>query len=75
MTDLGRWENLGKVSNVSRIEAIGGWQQIGLEEKISDSESALCKFGVMLVIDPMLLTLDSVLAVRILGLFVWKKPQ
>lgn len=52
MTDLGRWENLGKVSNVSRIEAIGGWQQIGLEEKISDSKSALSKFGVMIVIDP-----------------------
>lgn len=75
MTDLGRWENLGKVSNVSRIEAIGGWQQIGLEEKMSDSELALTIFGAMMAIDPMLLTLDSVLAIRILGLFVWEKPQ
>ncbi|KAK7757376.1 hypothetical protein SLS62_000388 [Diatrype stigma] len=36
MTDEARQEYLGTVSNITRLEAIGGWQEIGLEEKMSD---------------------------------------
>lgn len=36
MTNEARQENLGTVSNITRSEAIGGWQRIGLEEKMSD---------------------------------------
>ena len=36
MTDEARLEYLDKVSNISRIEAIGGWQSISVEERMSD---------------------------------------
>ena len=36
MTDAARREYLGETSNITRREAIGGWQRIGLEEKMPD---------------------------------------
>lgn len=37
MTDAARQEYLGETSNITRSEAIGGWQRIGLEEKMPDT--------------------------------------
>lgn len=34
LTDEARLENLGTVSNVTRLEAVGGWQAIALDEKM-----------------------------------------
>ncbi|KAL2793010.1 glycoside hydrolase superfamily [Aspergillus keveii] len=36
LTDEGRWNNLGLVSNITRLEAVGGWQKISLKEKMPD---------------------------------------
>ncbi|CEL05012.1 Putative Man2 [Aspergillus calidoustus] len=36
LTDEGRWNNLGTVSNITRLEAVGGWQKISLKEKMPD---------------------------------------
>ncbi|EMR70233.1 putative glycoside hydrolase family 5 protein [Eutypa lata UCREL1] len=36
MTDEARQEYLGTVSNITRTQAVGGWQEIGLEEKMPD---------------------------------------
>lgn len=36
MTPEARLENLGTVSNITRIEAVGGWQKIAVEERMSD---------------------------------------
>ncbi|KAF9892614.1 hypothetical protein FE257_001016 [Aspergillus nanangensis] len=36
LTDAGRLANLGTVSNITRIQAVGGWQAISLKEKMSD---------------------------------------
>lgn len=36
MTDEARQEYLGTVSNITRTQAVGGWQKIGLEEKMPD---------------------------------------
>jgi hypothetical protein len=35
LTDEARLSNLGTVSNITRIEAVGGWQDIGVEEKLA----------------------------------------
>jgi mannan endo-1,4-beta-mannosidase len=36
MTPEIRLQYLGKVANETRLEAIGGWQRISVEEKMSD---------------------------------------
>lgn len=36
LTPEARQEYLGKVNNTTRIEAVGGWQKISVEEKLSD---------------------------------------
>ncbi|KAL4748487.1 mannan endo-1,4-beta-mannosidase C [Aspergillus terricola var. indicus] len=36
LTPQGRLDNLGTVSNITRLEAVGGWQRISLREKIPD---------------------------------------
>ncbi|KAL2860817.1 glycoside hydrolase 5 family protein [Aspergillus lucknowensis] len=36
LTPEARLENLGTVSNITRLEAVGGWQHISLEEKMPD---------------------------------------
>lgn len=36
MTDKARQEQLGKTADKGRIEVLGGWQAISIEEKISD---------------------------------------
>ncbi|CBF69494.1 hypothetical protein AN6427.2 [Aspergillus nidulans FGSC A4] len=36
LTPQGRLDNLGTVSNITRLEAVGGWQSISLREKMSD---------------------------------------
>ncbi|KAL2812548.1 mannan endo-1,4-beta-mannosidase C [Aspergillus cavernicola] len=36
LTPEGRLENLGTVSNITRLEAVGGWQDISLREKMPD---------------------------------------
>ncbi|PGH11412.1 mannan endo-1,4-beta-mannosidase C [Helicocarpus griseus UAMH5409] len=36
LTDEARLDNLGTVSNITRIEAVGGWQQISVDEKMPD---------------------------------------
>ncbi|KAG9254031.1 endo-1,4-beta-mannosidase-like protein [Emericellopsis atlantica] len=36
LTDEARLEYVGTVSNISRVEAMGGWQEIAVEEKIPD---------------------------------------
>ncbi|KAL4866952.1 mannan endo-1,4-beta-mannosidase C [Aspergillus spectabilis] len=36
LTPEGRWDNLGTVSNITRLEAVGGWQRISLKEKMPD---------------------------------------
>ncbi|KAJ0426715.1 mannan endo-1,4-beta-mannosidase C [Aspergillus carlsbadensis] len=36
LTDEGRLENLGTVSNITRLEAVGGWQAISVKEKMPD---------------------------------------
>lgn len=36
MTDEARLDTLGQTRNETRLEAIGGWQQISFEEKLSD---------------------------------------
>ncbi|KAK3680921.1 putative mannan endo-1,4-beta-mannosidase C [Podospora appendiculata] len=35
LTDAGRLQNLGTVSNRTRIEVVGGWQNISVEEKLA----------------------------------------
>lgn len=36
LTPEARLENLGTVSNITRLQAVGGWQSIAVEEKIPD---------------------------------------
>ncbi|KAL4981374.1 mannan endo-1,4-beta-mannosidase C [Aspergillus falconensis] len=36
LTPQGRLDNLGTVSNITRLEAVGGWQKISLREKMPD---------------------------------------
>ncbi|KAL4778693.1 glycoside hydrolase superfamily [Aspergillus varians] len=36
LTPEGRLENLGTVSNITRLQAVGGWQRIGQQEKVPD---------------------------------------
>ncbi|KAL4757688.1 glycoside hydrolase 5 family protein [Aspergillus foveolatus] len=36
LTPQGRLDNLGTVSNITRLEAVGGWQRISLREKMPD---------------------------------------
>ncbi|RDW76884.1 glycoside hydrolase 5 family protein [Aspergillus mulundensis] len=36
LTPQGRLDNLGTVSNITRLEAVGGWQKISLKEKMPD---------------------------------------
>ncbi|KAL4803372.1 glycoside hydrolase superfamily [Aspergillus unguis] len=36
LTPEGRLDNLGTVSNITRLEAVGGWQDISLDEKMPD---------------------------------------
>lgn len=36
MTPEARLEYLGTVSNITRVEAVGGWQNITIEEEMSD---------------------------------------
>lgn len=36
LTPQGRLDNLGTVSNITRLEAVGGWQNISLHEKMPD---------------------------------------
>ncbi|KAK2743720.1 hypothetical protein FQN55_007123 [Onygenales sp. PD_40] len=36
MTDAARLEYLGTVSNISRLEAVGAWQKVSVEEKMPD---------------------------------------
>ncbi|KAL6231426.1 mannan endo-1,4-beta-mannosidase C [Aspergillus navahoensis] len=36
LTPQGRLDNLGTVSNITRLEAVGGWQKISLQEKMPD---------------------------------------
>ncbi|RYO94231.1 hypothetical protein DL766_002259 [Monosporascus sp. MC13-8B] len=36
MTNEARQQYLGRVSNITRLEALGGWQEITLEEKMPD---------------------------------------
>lgn len=36
LTPEARKENLGTVSNTTRIQAVGGWQAISVEEKMPD---------------------------------------
>ncbi|KAL4892211.1 putative mannan endo-1,4-beta-mannosidase C [Aspergillus ambiguus] len=36
LTPEARLQNLGTVSNITRIEAVGGWQQISVSERMSD---------------------------------------
>lgn len=36
LTPEARRENLGTVSNITRIQAVGGWQAISVEEKMPD---------------------------------------
>jgi mannan endo-1,4-beta-mannosidase len=36
LTPEARLENLGTVSNITRIQAMGGWQKISIEEEMSD---------------------------------------
>ncbi|KAL4814478.1 mannan endo-1,4-beta-mannosidase C [Aspergillus spinulosporus] len=36
LSPQGRLDNLGTVSNITRLEAVGGWQRISLREKMPD---------------------------------------
>ncbi|KAI9370904.1 glycoside hydrolase superfamily [Aspergillus egyptiacus] len=36
LSPQGRLDNLGTVSNITRLEAVGGWQKISLREKMPD---------------------------------------
>lgn len=35
MTDKGRLDQLGQVKNETRLEVIGGWQKIAVQEKLA----------------------------------------
>ena len=36
LTPEARWDNLGTVVNITRTEAVGGWQKISVKERMSD---------------------------------------
>ncbi|KAL4916741.1 glycoside hydrolase superfamily [Aspergillus aurantiobrunneus] len=36
LTPQGRLDNLGTVSNITRLQAVGGWQRISVQEKMPD---------------------------------------